>query len=299
MHDVPFVDAHVHFWDLDTIQHPWLMPPFSSDGLMGSVEAIASNYGPQEYTRDAAAWTIAGTVHVDAGAAADQAIEETRWLDSLRGSYGAPTAIIAFAELNDPGLDSTLSAHSEFDAVRGIRQIVNYHNDPYRSYPPDDITLSDEWQTGFRKLAKFGLSFDLQAYPSQFRNLAPLIAANDDIPVMINHAGMPFHDEKEEWRIGMSLLAELPHCSVKISGFGITDHDWREDSIRPYVLETIDTFGPDRVMFASDFPTDKLYADFDRCLTAYASIISDFSDDEKRGMWGLNANHLYRLGLSI
>ena len=72
MHDVPFVDAHVHFWDLDTIQHPWLMPPFSSDGLMGSVEAIASNYGPQEYNRDAAAWTIAGTVHVDAGAAADQ-----------------------------------------------------------------------------------------------------------------------------------------------------------------------------------------------------------------------------------
>ena len=299
MQDTPFVDAHVHFWDLDSIAHPWLTPPFSSDGLMGSVEPIASNYGPEEYALDAAGWNIAGTVHVDAGAAADQAVEETRWLDSLRRAHDAPTAIVAFAALDDPDAEKTLAAHAEFNLVRGIRQIVNHHVDPYRTYTPADLTRSDQWRAGFKMLSRFGLSFDLQAYPSQFSALAPLLAANDDIPVMINHAGMPFHDENDAWRKGMSQLADIPHCAVKISGFGITDHDWSEQSIRPYVLEAIDLFGPDRVMFASDFPTDKLYADFNRCLPAYANIIAGFSRDEKHDMWGGNANRLYRLGLSL
>ena len=299
MHDVPFVDAHVHFWDLDKIDHPWLMPPFSDDGLMGSVEAIAANYGPEEYAADARRWNVAGTVHVDAGAAPDLAIEETRWLDGLRAQHAAPTAMVAFAALNDPAVDDVLSAQAEFAAVRGIRHIVNYHDDPYRSYTPADLTLDPQWQAGYARLARYGLGFDLQAYAAQFAPLVPLIAAHEEIPVMINHAGMPFHDERQAWRAGMAALAALPHCSVKISGFGITDHDWNEETIRPYVLETIDLFGPDRVMFASDFPTDRLYADFDRCLSSYASIIAGFSDSEKRAMWSRNADRLYRLGLSL
>ncbi|NHK26422.1 amidohydrolase family protein [Parvularcula flava] len=299
MHDIPFVDAHVHFWDLDAIAHPWLTPPFSTDGLMGSVEAIATDYGPEEYAADAQRWTVAGTVHVDAGAAPELAVDESRWLDGLRTQHGAPTAMVAFAALNAPAVEETLAAHAGYSAVRGIRHIVNYHDDPYRTYTPVDLTVDPQWQAGFAKLAGYGLGFDLQAYPSQFAPLVPLLSAHEDIPVMINHAGMPFHDEKEEWRKGMAALAALPHCAVKVSGFGITDHDWTEESIRPYVLETIDLFGTDRVMFASDFPTDKLYADFDRCLSSYANIIAAFSDDEKRAMWGRNADRLYRMGLSL
>ena len=114
MHDTPFVDAHIHFWDLGRIAHPWLTPPFSSDGLMGSVEAIALDYGPDEYAADAAAWNVTGAVHVDAGAAADLAIEETRWLDEVRRAHGVPTAIVAFAALDDPDVECTLAAHAEF-----------------------------------------------------------------------------------------------------------------------------------------------------------------------------------------
>ena len=299
MQDIPFVDAHVHFWDLEHIAHPWLTPPFSSGGLMGSVEPIATDYGPEDYARDAASWTIAGTVHVDAGAAPDQAVDETRWLDSLNADHGSPTGIVAFAALESPDVEQVLSAHAAFAPVRGIRQIVNHHPAPDRTYTSSDLTLTEQWQTGYAKLARLGLGFDLQAYPHQFPALAPLFARNPDIPVMINHAGMPFPDEQEQWKKGMAALADLPHCSVKISGFGITDHDWTEDSIRTYILEAIDLFGPDRVMFASDFPTDKLYADFDRCLTAYANILKAFSEDEKRNMWGRNANRLYRLELSL
>ncbi|ACT60432.1 amidohydrolase family protein [Hirschia baltica] len=299
MRNTPFVDAHVHFWDLKATEYPWLTPPFASDGLMGSVEAIASNYSPIEYAKDARNWNIAGLVHIDAGAAPEYATNETRWLDGLISQHNAPSGIIGFANLMDPNLHAVLDAHSQSSAFRGIRQIVNYHPNPYRTYTPTDLTLNDAWKSGFAQLAKYGLSFDLQAFGSQFPALSKFFAEHDAIPIMINHAGMPFHDEYEDWQKGMKALASLPQCSVKISGFGITDHNWNKNSIHPYITELIDLFSPDRVMFASDFPTDKLYADFDTCLSAYAEIIQGFSNDEKRNMWGRNANKLYRLGLPI
>ena len=258
MRDTPFVDAHVHFWDLGRIAYPWLTPPFSEDGLMGTVEPIAADYLPADYARDAEGWSVAGTVHVEAGASPDQAADETRWLGTLQATNGSPAGLVAFAPLQAEGLDALLEEHLQSPDVRGIRQIVNYHATPDRTYTPADLTVTDKWQAGFAALARHGLSFDLQAYPSQFAGLAKLFARHDTIPIMVNHAGMPFHDERELWRDGMQQLAALPQCAVKISGFGITDHGWTEDSIRPYVLETIDLFGPDRVMFASDFPTDRL-----------------------------------------
>lgn len=295
MRSIPFVDAHIHLWDLDKISYPWLTPPFSSDSVNGDVSPIAKTYLLKDYENDAANWNVVAAVHVDAGAAAEAALDETRWLQAMTDEKGRPDAIVAFAALHDPDVERLLEAHSEHKNVRGIRHIVNYHEDPRRTYSPADVTMEDAWRRGFALLGKYDLSFDLQAYPGQFEGLAGVIAANPQIPVMINHAGMPFHDERDLWRDAMRRLAELPNIAVKISGLGITDHDWTEDSIRPYVLETIDFFGARRTMFASDFPTDKLYAGYDTCLNAYASIIASFSEDERRDMWGRNAARLYHI----
>jgi predicted TIM-barrel fold metal-dependent hydrolase len=71
------------------------------------------------------------------------------------------------------------------------------------------------------------------------------------------------------------------------------------DQARAYVVEAIDLFGTDRAMFASDFPTDKLFGSFAQHLDAYAAITADFSEDERRALWGRNADRIYRLGLGI
>lgn len=298
----PFVDPHVHLWNLSHIRYPWLMPPFGDDGPNGSVEPIASDYGLDDYLVDAGDWDVRGIVHIDAGAHPDDALRETEWLQALADQRRMPNGIIAFAALESPTLEGLLGAHVAHPNVRGIRHIVNWHPDPKRSYSPADITTSDAWMRGFGLLAKYGLSFDLQAYPGQLAHLAGLIAKHPDIQVIVDHAGMAIPGDEDGWAVwrnGMAALAALPNVAVKISGMGFTWRPWDLDRARPYVLETIELFGTDRAMFASNFPTDKLFGSFDRHLGAYDAITFDFSADERAALFAGNANRLYRLGLTL
>lgn len=299
MRGIPFVDAHVHLWDLELISYPWLTPPFSDDGPNGSVEPIAKTYLLGDYLADAAGWDVRGIVHVDAGAAASAAIAETEWLQKMADERGMPNAIVAFAALDDPDVDTLLAAHARHPNVRGIRHIVNWHRDPRRTYSARDLTQDEAWQRGYGMLAKHGLSFDLQAYPGQFPALARLIARHPDVQVVINHTGMAVPGEWEEWRAGMKALAALPNVATKLSGMGFTHRPWTIDQVGPYLLEAIELFGTNRAMFASDFPTDKLFGSFAQHLDAYGEIVADFSEHERRALFARNANRIYRLGLDV
>lgn len=297
--DLPFVDAHVHLWDLERISYPWLAPPFSDDGPNGSVASIARNYLLDDYLADAAGWDVRGIVHVEAGAVPAAALAETEWLQAMADARGMPNAIIAFAALDAPNVDALLAAHAAHPAVRGIRHIVNWHPDPRRSYTPRDVTQDAAWARGFASLGRHGLSFDLQAYPNQFEGLARLIARHPETQVILNHGGMAVPTEWAAWRAGMRMLARLPNVAIKISGMGFTHRPWAPEQIRPYVLEAIELFGADRAMFASDFPTDRLFGSFAAHLDAYAAITAAFSVGERRALFAGNANRLYRLGLAL
>ena len=302
MADIPFVDAHVHMWDLSRIRYPWLSPPFRDDGPNGSVEPIARDYLLDDYFHDAKNWDVRGMVHVDAGAEPSAALDETAWLQAMADARGWPNAIVAFAALDDPNVEPILKAHAASPNVRGIRHIVNWHSDARRSYTARDVTGDPLWRKGYSALGKFGLSFDLQAYPGQFAALADLIARHPEIPVIINHLGMPVISDADGisvWREGMRALAASPHVCVKLSGVGFIRRDWTIELIRPFLLGVVEMFGPHRCLFASDYPTDKLFGSFDQHLDAYHEIVSDFSEDERRAMFGRNAMRVYRMDLAL
>jgi predicted TIM-barrel fold metal-dependent hydrolase len=292
-----FVDAHVHLWDLSNIGYPWLTPPFDDAGLMGSVEPIAATYQLDDYLDDARGWNVTDIVHVDAGAHPAAALDETRWLQGMADMRGMPNAIVAFSPLDDPEVEALLERQASFPNVRGVRHIANWHPDPAKSYTPANLLDDPQWRAGYALLGRYGLSFDFQLYPGQMKAAAALAATHPDIPVIINHAGMPIEEGGEtEWRDGLAALAALPHVAIKLSGFGIVDQGWTVESIRPLILQIIDQFGVDRCMFASDFPTDKLFGPFDRHLQAYCDITADFSDDERDALFASNAERLYRIG---
>lgn len=297
--DLPFVDAHVHLWQLDRLRYPWLTPPFDDDGPNGSVAAIARDYTLADYRMELGDWDVRGIVHVDAGAHPQDALAETRWLQGVADAEGMPNAIVAFADLSDPHVGDLLAAHAAHPNVRGIRHIVNWHADPRRSYTPRDVTRDDAWARGFAQLARHGLGFDLQAYPGQFPALASLIARHPEVPVIVNHLGMAVPGEWDAWRAGMRALATLPNVAVKISGVGFTMRPWSVAGIRPYVLEAIALFGTDRAMVASDLPTDRLFGTVADHLDAYAAITADFTDAERRALFAGNADRIYRLGLGL
>ena len=299
---IPFVDAHIHLWDLARLRYPWLTPPFADDGPNGSVEPIASTYLPADYRREMARWNVVGAVHVDAGADPADALAETEWLEGLAEADGLPTGIVAFAALDDPEVETVLAAHARHPRVRGIRHIVNWHADPQRSYTPRDVTQDDAWQRGFAALARPGLSFDLQCYPGQIPAMAALAARHPEVPVIVNHAGMAVLSDADgygEWRRGLTALAACPQVAVKLSGFGFARRDWDAAFVRDTVRTVIDLFGPERAMVASDLPTDRLFGSLDAQMEACHAVVMDLGDSDRRALFAGNANRIYRLGLDL
>lgn len=295
----PIIDPHVHLWDLETLSYPWLTPPFSDAGVTGSAEPIARTYLLDDYLADAGGWTVAKIVHVEAGAAPAQALDETRWLQAMADERGFPQGIVAYAALNTPDADETLAGHRGIAPnLRGVRQILNWRPDPAKAYAERDLLQDPAFERGYALLGRYGLSFDCQIDPGQMPAAAALAARHPDVLMVLNHAGMPVDRGAaglEAWRTGMALLAERETVSVKISGLGIVDHGWTTESIRPFVLETIELFGIDRCMFASDFPTDKLFASFDRQMGAFDEITRDFSEAEREALFAANAERIYAL----
>jgi predicted TIM-barrel fold metal-dependent hydrolase len=302
MDAIPFVDAHMHLWDLSHLRYPWLTPPFADDGPNGSVEAIATDFDVGAYRRMLKDWNLVGAVHVDAGADPSHALDETAWLEQQAQAEGLPTAIVAFAALDQPDIADLLRMQSRTERVRGIRHIVNWHPDPRRSYTPRDLTCEDSWAAGYAALAAHALSFDLQCYPGQADALVPLIARHPDIPVAINHLGMPVLTDADGaaiWRSAMRSLARIDHVAVKLSGLGFIDPRWTTAQVRPFILEAIELFGPKRCMLASDAPTDSLFAPPERYLETYREVLDALSEDERCDVWGRTANRFYRLDLPI
>jgi predicted TIM-barrel fold metal-dependent hydrolase len=280
---VPFIDAHHHLWDLDLHQYP---------GLVNARRPLAP-YSVDDFLADAGQWSLEKSVHVQGEIERAQSVAETAWLQSIADARGFPHAIVAYAPLQDPGLSELLQAHTHHPNVRGIRQILN----PDQCERPDYLT-DPVWQAGYARLAQFGLSFDLQALPEQLADAAALAARHENIPVIVNHTGMPRDQSQagfQRWRDAMRAIARQPHVSVKISGFGMFDPTWTTDSIRPLVLETIDIFGVERCMFASNFPVDKVWASYDRLLKAFHAITAELSTDERRQLFHDNARRIYRV----
>ncbi len=299
MDDFPIVDPHHHLWDLERFSYPWLSARPLPASVAGDVAPIAKSYLLDDYLADTAKQNVVKSVHVDAGFDPAQPVEETRWLQSIADQRGFPHGIVARAELHRPDVETTLASHCRFPNVRGIRHIVNWHPDPAKTYVTKPDFLTDPaWLRGFAQLKRYNLSFDLQLYPSQMADAAALAAAHGDTTIILNHAGMPVDRDPEAlslWRAGMRALGAQPNVWVKISGLGMVDWRWTEQSIRPFVLETIEIFGPDRCMFASNFPVDKLYSSFDALYDAFKSIVSDFSVGERRKLFSDTALAVYRI----
>jgi predicted TIM-barrel fold metal-dependent hydrolase len=292
------VDAHHHLWNLSNgYKYPWLQDRPLGVGLCGNIAPIAHDYMLADLLTDMRNFRLEKSVHVEA--VCSDPIEETRWLQAMADKSGFPNGIVAHAKLDDDNIEAQLNDHSEAANMRGIRHILNWHENPRLTFINRNDLLTDaKWRAGFGLLKKFNLSFDLQIYPSQMKDAANLAAKYPETLIILNHTGMPVDRDESginRWRSGMAGLAKLSNVVVKISGLGMVDWKWSEDSIRPYVLQTIECFGVDRVMFASNFPVDKLYSSFDALYGAFERITAGFSETEKDQLFRANATRFYRL----
>lgn len=296
------VDAHIHWWDLENNYYPWLMDQPDDEGGLSGAAPIAHTYTARHYLEDAEGLDISAVVHIEAQYDPSDPLGETRWLDDLASSgadEGLLKGLVGFANLADPNIEQLLEGHASAKLMRSIRHMLNrIEDDPAKCWAAEDFTLNPTWVANYSLLKKYNLGFDLMCFSNMMHRMADLAQKHPDIMLYIEHAGMPHEFDEagnERWRSGMTALAANENVVAKISGLGTVIPEWNEKLIRPYVLETIDIFGVDRIMFASNFPTDKLFSSMEAIWSAFLSITDGFSQDERDKMFAENAIKHYRL----
>ena len=294
------IDAHHHLWDLRACHYPWLMAR-GVKRFFGDPTPIQKNYLIGDFFRDIGDLPVVASIHIQVGAEENQAVAETRWLQSVADTVagkGFPQGIVAFCNLIEPGAMDIIEQHGRLPNLRGIRQIVG------RSPEEDAVTGTNKllensvWIKNLARLTEYDLSFDLQLVPHQLRQAKDVLAKMPHLKVALCHCGSPFDQAGTGlalWEAGISELAELPNVYCKLSGFGMFDHGWNAASIRRMVLHAIDVFTPVRCMFGSNFPVDSLYAGYGDIWAAYNDITSEFSDSERRQLFAGTAGSFYAI----
>ena len=167
-----------------------------------------------------------------------------------------------------------------------------------RDFSRGDYLVEPSFHRGFALLEKYDLRARMSVQWQDMEKLRNLAGKFPNIRIVIDHAGFPVERTREyfnTWKQGMDIAAKPMNTICKISGLGMGDNNWTVDSIRPYVLHCIETFGVDRCMFGTNWPIDSLWSAYDAVVDAYAEIIADFAEHEKVAMFSKNAEVLYSI----
>ncbi len=297
--DLPIVDAHQHFWDVTLDKHPGFRAEPPLPFRYGDTRPLRRTYLPADYRVDTRGHRIVATVYVETEWDPADSLGETRWIESLAARDGLPTAVVAQAWLDRADVEDVLARQAACPLVRGIRHKPAAAPSPASVVEGAPGSMGDpRWRAGFARLARHGLSFDLQTPWWHLREAAALARAFPDTLVILNHTGLPADRSPEGlrgWRDAMAALAAAQNVAVKISGLGVPGHPWTVESNREVVLSAIEVFGVDRAMFASNYPVDGLVATFDTIYAGFKTITRDFSDSDRRKLFHDNAVRVYRL----
>ena len=302
MKNIPIVDAHHHLWDLNNehTKYSWLMVK-EGEAFFGDYAAIRKSYLLEDYIKDSQNQNLIKSVHVQAEHDDDKPINETAWLQSLADNHSSklPNAIVAFADFSKDNIVEILDGHQEYKNTRGIRQILSFNKEePKYSHASEDFMKNTTWVENFKNIRNRNLSFDIQIYKHQMQDAADLANKYDDVLFILNHTGEPCYQTEEyiqSWEENMKKLAKCENVAAKISGLGMFDPQWTIDSTRIFVEKTIQIFGIDRCMFASNFPVDKIFNTFDNYWESFKEITKNYSENDKKLLFSSNAEKFYRI----
>jgi len=298
LYDGPIVDAHHHIWTPSTHSYPWLSGADVVAHRYGDYTPIKRDYLPGDYRRDAQNVNIAATVYIEAEWDPDDPVGETRYVSSLAQQHGLPNAIAAQAWLDRDDVADVLDSQAKFELVRSVRHKPVGATSPAEVMAGKRTQMSDaRWRDGYALLVRHGLHFELQ---TPWWNLLETAELARDFPqtlLIINHAGVPGDratDTLAGWRAGMARLADEPNVVVKISGLSIRGRAWTVTDNAEIVMTIVKLFGPQRVMFGSNFPVDSLCASFQNIFDGFRQIVAPWSDADQRAMFWETAVRVYR-----
>ena len=274
------VDAHQHFWDIESGRYAW---PTPADG------PIYRTFTHADLQPELDAAGIDATVVVQTV----DTLDDTDSMLALSDRHAFIGAVVGWVPLTGAsGVEAALDARPH-PRLRGIRHLV--HRDP----DPDWLVRSDVAQ-GLDVLARRGLAFDVVAvFPNHLRLVPSVADRHRDLTFVVDHlAKPPFRaDGWEAWRDELRRAAERPNVVAKLSGLDTAaGPGWTVDDIRPAIEVALEAFGPDRLMFGSDWPVCRLVSTYGEVVVAIRGLVAHLSPTERDAVLGGTAARVYGIG---
>ena len=278
------VDAHHHLWQLDgALDYGWLDAP--------ALATIRRDYDPEDLAPLLRAEGIDQSVYVQT--LADRA--ETRRALDLADRHPFMVGVVGWVDLQADDCRDQLDEFRAHPKFVGVRHVVHDEPDP-------DWVVRPAVLRGLKVLEAAGVPFDLLFRPEHLRHVPTLARACPDLPMVIDHlAKPPIRAGRDDgWAANLEVAASFPNVWCKLSGM-VTEADhraWNAGDLQPYADVALDLFGPDRLMFGSDWPVCELAATYDRVHQAARALMGGLSDAEAGAVFGGTATRFYRLGVA-
>jgi L-fuconolactonase len=274
------VDAHHHLWDTGVRSYPWMDGPWA--------DPLRRAFTTTDLEAVAAAHDITETVVVQA--LAD--IDETCELLAIAADSDLVAGVVGWVDLTDPGVADVLGsllACPGGEHLVGIRAMVQDEPDP-------DWLRRPDVGRGLRAVAEADLVYDLLVRAPQLPAAVDVMRAHPGLRVVLDHCAKPeiAAGHIEPWSSLVAELAALDNVACKLSGL-VTEADhatWTGDQIRPYGERILELFGPERVLFGSDWPVCLLAASYDQVAGLAESLVGGSAVDD---VFGGNARRIYQL----
>jgi L-fuconolactonase len=273
------IDAHQHFWQPLRGDYDW-MP--KDDPI------LSRPYDPSHLLPDLTAAGIAGTVLVQAA----PTVEETEYMLGIADATPWVLGVVGWVNFEDPGHLAhleRLACHPKFKGVRPMIQDI----------PDDNWMLRDDIQWAFRALLDLDLTFDALGFPRHLANFHTILTRYPDLRAVVDHCLKPqirTPDGYQHWADGMSRIARDTGARCKFSAL-ITEADpgWTVADLAPYAAHVLQVFGPDRVMWGSDWPVCRLRGEYGDWRQAALDLTGTLSPAERAMVFGGTATAFYRL----
>ncbi|HEU5459514.1 MAG TPA: amidohydrolase family protein [Pyrinomonadaceae bacterium] len=273
------IDSHQHFWQVGRFDYPWM----TSD-----LGVLYRDYLPVELAPILKTNGVEKTVLVQAS----NSIAESRWLLNLAAENSFIAGVVGWVDLMSPDVDAQLSELAAHPKFKGVRHLVE-------SEPQDDWLVQPAVLSGLKRLSTYGLSYDLLVHTRHLKYVPRVAETCPDLALVIDHLAKPpiAKNEIDEWSQAFKPLASYPNIRCKLSGL-VTEANWtswQTDDLRPFVEFALESFGPDRLMFGSDYPVCLLASSYDRVLASFQEILKSLTGDEHEKIFSKNAAKFYRL----
>ncbi|MEX3006968.1 amidohydrolase [Hoeflea sp. TYP-13] len=272
------IDSHQHFWQLARGDYGWLtsdLKPIYRDFLPDDLAPLLQRGG------------IGGTVVVQAA----PTVAETEFMLSLAAQESFIRGVVGWVDFETRSAPQQIAAMAQDPKLVSLRPMIQDIADV-------DWMLGDALAPAFRALIDCDLTFDALVKPPHLKNLHTLLTRHGDMRVVIDHGAKPqLHDGTlDGWANDMAALARDTDAYCKLSGL-VTEAGtgWTVDDLRPIVDHLLDTFGPERLIWGSDWPVCTLAASYGDWLDATDRLLSALSQSDLDAIMGGNAVHIYKL----